>query len=92
MLTLTNDAAVAIQHLVSDQPGAGLRISPQSVDGSELQLGLSVVVGPAATDEVIDEQGCRVFVDEQVTPLLDGKTLDVQTTVDERGVAFTISS
>ena len=39
----------------------------------------------------LDEQGCRVFVDEQVTPLLDGRTLDVETTADKQTVAFTIT-
>jgi Fe-S cluster assembly iron-binding protein IscA len=92
MLTLTTDAVVAIRQLLSDQPGAGLRISRRSVNGSELELGLAVAAGPAPTDAVIDERGCQVFVADQVVPLLDGKTLDAEMTADQHSVAFKISS
>ena len=50
MLTVTPDAAEAINALVSDQPGAGLRISSESIDGDQIRLGLSVTTTPAPTD------------------------------------------
>jgi Fe-S cluster assembly iron-binding protein IscA len=87
MLTLTMEAAEAIHGLCGDQPGAGLRISSQSTDGDRVQLGLTLTDRPAPTDQVIEEQGSQVFLDEEVAPLLDGKTLDAQITSDQE-VAF----
>ena len=89
MLTVTPDAAEAINALVSDQPGAGLRISSESVDGDQVRLGLSVTTTPAPTDQVIEQDGSHVFVDDQAAPLLAEKTLDAQVNSD-REVAFTL--
>jgi Fe-S cluster assembly iron-binding protein IscA len=87
MLTLTAEAAQAINSLVANQPGAGLRISSQSEDGNQVQLGLTVTDRPAPSDQVIEEQGTQVFLDEEVVPLLDNKTLDARIT-DDQEVAF----
>lgn len=76
MLTLTDSAAQAIQGLVIDRPGAGLRIFSQSADSDQVRLGLSISDVPESTDEVVEQAGCRVFLDQQVAPLLDGRTLD----------------
>lgn len=89
MLTVTTDAAQAIQELVASQPGAGLRISPQSTDGDQIELGLAVTTTPEATDEVIEQEGCQVFLDEQVAPLLDGRTLDTRPTGNQT-IGFTL--
>lgn len=88
MLTLTPQAAQAINALLVDHPGAGLRIS-EVVDGAEVRLGLAVAAEPAPNDQVIEDQGSHVFVDDQVAPLLDDKTLDAEVN-EERQVAFTL--
>jgi Fe-S cluster assembly iron-binding protein IscA len=88
MLTLTTEAAQAINALLADQPGSGLRIS-EIVDGDQVRLGLAVAAEPAPNDQVIENQGSHVFVDDQVAPLLDDKTLDAQVNED-RQVAFTL--
>lgn len=88
MLTLTPQASEAITALLADSPGAGLRIS-EIVDGDEVRLGLSVAAEPAPGDQVIEGGGSHVFVDDQVAPLLDDKTLDAQVNED-RQVAFTL--
>lgn len=88
MLTLTKEAAQAINALMADQPGGGLRIS-EVMDGDQAQLGLSVASAPAPTDQVIEQQGSHVFVDDQIAPLLDDKTLDAR--IDgEHQIAFTL--
>ncbi len=89
MLTVTSEAAQAINALVADQPGAGLRISSESVEGDRITLGLAVTTTPAPTDQVIEENGSHVFVDDQAATLLEDKILDAQIT-DEREVAFTL--
>jgi Fe-S cluster assembly iron-binding protein IscA len=89
MLTLTAQAAKAIHGLTADHPGAGLRISSKSSNGDQIQLGLDVAAQPAPTDQIIEEQGSQVFLDEGVIPLLDGRILDARIT-DNQEVAFTL--
>ena len=78
MLTITPSAAQAIQGLVNDRPEAGLRIFSRPLEGDEIQLGLSIADGPQPTDEVVEQSGCHVFLDEMVAPLVDGHTLDAR--------------
>lgn len=87
MITLTTEAVTAIHELVADHPGAGLRILPRSVEDGTMQLGLELTTDPAPSDEVVVEHGSRVFIDEQVAPHVDGKTLDAQSS-EESGLRF----
>ncbi len=82
MLTLTPEAVETINAAVSAQEGAGLRIAARERDGDQVHLGVAVVAGPEPTDEVVDE-GCQVFVAEEVAPLLDHRTLDGSISADE---------
>ena len=84
MLLLTDDATQAIQELVGERPGAGLRIFSQHSDSAQLQFGLSISDGPEPTDEVVEQAGCHVFLDEQVAPLVDGRTLDARSAEGQR--------
>ena len=46
---------------------------------------------PFTHDEVVEQAGCQVFLDEQVAPLIDGRTLDaVPTQGDRYQFAFVI--
>lgn len=78
MLTLTESARDVVRELVSagDAPeGSGLRIAtdPEQESGS---LSLSLATGPLEGDEVVDEEGTRVFVEPTVATFLDDKVLD----------------
>lgn len=96
MLALTDNATDAIERILAAPGipmGAGIRITPgpTSDDGgapaSELQL--SVAEEPADDDEVIEEQGARVFVEDTVSGYLDDKQLDAEV-IDER-VSFSLA-
>ncbi|MGI5164844.1 Fe-S cluster assembly protein HesB [Spirillospora sp. CA-253888] len=91
MLTLTSDAVQVIRTVTTNPelpPETGLRIEP-GVNGSDA-LRLSVAPAPEAGDQVVEEEGARVYLEPQVADLLDDKTLDAQ--VDPQGdVAFTIA-
>jgi len=89
MLTVTEEAAQAINELVADRPDAGLRISSETNDSAGLRLGLTLTAGPAPDDQVIDEHGSHVFVEGSVADLLSDKTLDASPS-DEQGVSFTL--
>jgi Fe-S cluster assembly iron-binding protein IscA len=92
MLTLTQDARLAIQGLIEpvDTDGhGGLRIAvADSPNGQGPQLGLELATGPNPGDSVIDEEGARVFLDHSASALLDGSTLDVQVDDAAQEVAF----
>jgi Fe-S cluster assembly iron-binding protein IscA len=89
MLTLTPSAVQAVDALLHSNPeipeDAGLRIAPTS----ESELSLGIVAAPAPGDQVIEDGGARVFVDEQAAPLVDGAQLDAQAQGDQ--IAFGLS-
>jgi iron-sulfur cluster assembly protein len=92
MLALTVSAVQAVQEILSsseETPEAGgLRLVAERA-GAQTNFQLSVVALPAEDDEVIEEQGARVFLDPEAASLLDDKILDASIEPDQ--VAFTIA-
>lgn len=91
MLTLTESAADAIKGFVQESglpEEAGLRIQAELISETEGTLGLTIVEQPEAADQVIEEKGAHVFVDDGLAPLLEDKVLDAE--LHEEGVAFTL--
>jgi iron-sulfur cluster assembly protein len=92
LLALTDNAVQAVKDIVSSSEQvpetAGLRLVAE-VTGPQANLQLSVVSLPAEDDEVIEEQGARVFLEPEAASLLDDKVLDA--TVEHNQVAFTIA-
>jgi iron-sulfur cluster assembly protein len=89
VLAISAAAPEGIKGLVaaSDLPdNAGVRISGHP-EGSGV-FDPSLTPEAAEADEVVEERGATVFVDGQVAPLLDDKTLDAHFQGDK--VAFTI--
>ncbi|MGH3370806.1 MAG: Fe-S cluster assembly protein HesB [Nocardioidaceae bacterium] len=91
MLTLTENANNVVKNIV-DQAGetseAGLRISQDAPDSPALHV--MPTEAPQPGDQVIEEDGARVFLEETASVTLDDKVLDAQ--VDEAGgVQFTIA-
>ena len=81
MLEVTPEATEAIKILVSNSEmtdEAGVRIAARQVDDAAATLDLSVVEGPAETDEVLGEPGARLFVEEGAARFLDDKILDAE--------------
>jgi iron-sulfur cluster assembly protein len=95
VLALTDHATQAIEGILrapATPDGAGVRISatagPNAAGPEPSALAITVAPGPAETDQVIDEEGARVFVEAPVAEYLDDKLLDARI-VDEE-VSFTI--
>ncbi len=91
MLTLTPAASEAVNSLmeVTEMPdGAGIRISPVGVSEGHAELSIGLAEAPEASDDVVEQEGARVFVEPDVTPLLDDKTLDAW--VDDGRVTFAV--
>jgi iron-sulfur cluster assembly protein len=91
VLALTTNATTVIKDLTT-QPqipdGSGLRIAPSPDGTGELQLSLQPE--PAPGDEVIDDQGARVFLEPAAANLLADQTLDAQ--VSEAGAGFYLTA
>jgi Fe-S cluster assembly iron-binding protein IscA len=92
LLALTDSAVEAVKNIVSSSDEAsetgGLRMVAEQA-GMQTNLQLSVVTLPAEDDEVIEEQGARVFLEPEAASLLDDKVLDAS--VEQDQVAFTIA-
>ncbi|MGH3502038.1 MAG: iron-sulfur cluster biosynthesis family protein [Nocardioidaceae bacterium] len=91
MLALTENAASIIRDLASstETPAtSGVRIAAE-----QDQDKLSLAVAPEATqgDEVLEQQGARVYLEQEAATLLQDTTLDA--VVDnEGGVQFTVAA
>jgi iron-sulfur cluster assembly protein len=92
LLALTESAVQAVKDIVSSSDElsetGGLRMVAERA-GTQANFELSVVPLPAEDDEVIDEQGARVFLEPEAAALLDDKVLDAS--VEQNQVAFTIA-
>lgn len=79
MLTISPAASDAIRELVaaSELPeNAGVRITNRpGVPGT---LDLSLVPAGGEADEIVEERGATVFLEDDIAELLDDKTLDAQ--------------
>ena len=82
MLTITQDAAAAIDAVVDSAPTesdqAGLRVSRGVSPDGRPGLELSVADAPAADDAVVAAEGTPVFLDADAAQLLDDKVLDAR--------------
>jgi Fe-S cluster assembly iron-binding protein IscA len=90
VLTLTENASTVVKTLVEQQaaPVGGLRISQDAPDSPALHV--MPTQAPHPGDQVLEEDGARVFLEEVAAATLDDKILDAQ--VDQNGgVQFTIA-
>jgi iron-sulfur cluster assembly protein len=79
VLAISPSASEAIKGLVAASdlpPDGGVRISSHPEGPGTFELSLAPEAGEA--DAVVEEQGATVFLDDEVAPLLDDKTLDAQ--------------
>jgi iron-sulfur cluster assembly protein len=92
MLTLTDQASHVIRALAekTDAPEqAGLRIAAPS-NGSEA-LTVTSAVTPEAGDEIVEDNGARVFLEPAAATLLGDQMLDARVDDDGR-VEFMLAS
>lgn len=83
MLTLTENASTIVRD-ITHQPGysdgAGLRITS---DADPSSFAIAPAEGAAPDDQVVEQSGATVFLDERSAELLDDKILDAA--VDDEG-------
>ncbi|MEW6154692.1 MAG: Fe-S cluster assembly protein HesB [Actinomycetota bacterium] len=84
MLVLTDNATAAIRRLVdgaSLPESGGLRIA-STPDGQD-SLTVKAATTPETGDQVVEEGGARVFLEDGAATLLDNTVLDAR--LDDRG-------
>ncbi|GAA1513950.1 Fe-S cluster assembly protein HesB [Kribbella lupini] len=84
MLTLTENATLVIKSItgVDGAPeGAGVRISQENP--TDPSLAVTTTEAPAPGDQVVEESGARVFLEQNAASTLDDKILDAA--VDDKG-------
>jgi Fe-S cluster assembly iron-binding protein IscA len=84
MLTVTKKAAAllkAAKSAVGAPSGAGVRIvrggTTEQEDTQAVKVGFAISEDPIPGDEALEQDGLRIFVDENLVDPLDGRTLDV---------------
>jgi iron-sulfur cluster assembly protein len=91
MLTLTETASTVVKAIIEQSPDAehaGLRINSEGTDANA-ELGVAVVEAPDDRDQVLEQDGARVFLDDGARIALADKVLDAQVGSDG-SVSFAI--
>jgi len=84
MLVLSERASTAIRNLIEspELPGvSGLRIAGE--EGTGEQLSVTAAGMPEEGDQVLEDQGARIYLEATAAALLDDKVLDA--TIDDQG-------
>lgn len=84
MLTLTENASTIVKDITT-QPGlaetAGLRITTDS--NTESALAVAAAEAPEPGDQVVEQSGAKIYLDQSAAVMLDDKILDAE--VDPEG-------
>src|SRR5258708_36326416 len=90
MLTVTKKAAAILKAAKAAQGAAddaGIRIRkgvmPDESDQDGIAVGIAISDRPAPSDQEFEQEGLRIFVEEELVEPLDGRTLDVLDANDE---------
>ncbi len=90
ILSITAAAAERIQYLLSirSAPALGIRVGIKQGGCSGLEYEFEYADNQNATDEVIQERGVRVFIDQKAVLYLIGTTLDYMDEQVRSGFVF----
>jgi iron-sulfur cluster assembly protein len=95
MLAITETAAEAIKDItlaVPDVHGLRLDAHPTATPnghGASATIGISAVSEPDDHDEVVEEHGARVFLDQSLADYLEDKVLDIE--FDDEQARFVVA-
>jgi Fe-S cluster assembly iron-binding protein IscA len=91
MLTLTTGAVAAIRE-ITHQPGlseeTGVRIAATAAGNGSPAFDIAVASMPEPTDDVVETEGARVFLDPEASAAFEDKSLDAE--INEGQVRFRI--
>ncbi|GGR42243.1 Fe-S cluster assembly iron-binding protein IscA [Nocardioides luteus] len=74
MLQLTENATTIVRSIAEQSQGAGLRLASNTEpDGA---MSAALVPNAEADDQIVEQEGARVFLDQAAAAELDDKVLD----------------
>jgi len=86
MLTLTENASTIVRDITAQEgmpETAGLRITTEAVGRQQPGFAISAAEEPQSDDQVVEQAGATLYLDQASAELLDDKILDAA--VDEQG-------
>ncbi len=90
LLTLTPSAVEKVKNLlsVSDKPVKGIRVSVNTKGCTGHAYQFDYVEEPKPTDEMVEQDGARVYVDFAATMYIIGSVMDWQESDTKAGFSF----
>ena len=88
-ITLTDNAVLKIQSLVTDDPQRGLRVKVVGGGCSGLQYKMDLVDGPANRDILVKSAGVNVVIDPKSALFVSGSLLDFSDDLQKGGFKVT---
>lgn len=89
VMTLTDAAAARLRNILADNAEAtGLRLGVKKGGCAGLEYDLSLVPGPDAHDEVVEDKGAKLFIAPSAVLYLLGAEMDYQETRMQSGFVF----
>jgi Fe-S cluster assembly iron-binding protein IscA len=80
MFTMTQKARAVVRRVTAHPrlgEESGLRIASQDKDTDA--LGVGITAGPRRGDQVVEDAGARVYLDEEAVPRVRGRLIDAMT-------------
>ena len=92
VLSLTDAAAGKLREITAGEPSPeiGLRVYVYSGGCSGFRYGMMIEDAPTADDQVLEDQGIKVYVDTKSIDLLRGSQIDYVDTL--MGAGFTVNN
>ncbi|HLZ07704.1 MAG TPA: hypothetical protein VKT80_03890 [Chloroflexota bacterium] len=93
MLTVTRRAATLLKAAkfaegATEDTGIRLRRGRMVSEPGKLAVGFAISPGPEPSDEQIEQDGLRIFVQDELVEALDGRTLDIRDDAGEVELVF----
>ncbi len=87
-MTLTGTAATRIRELMAKGEGVGLRVGVKNGGCAGMEYTMEWASEQKPFDEVVEDQGAKVFIDAKALMFLLGTQMDYQTGVLKSGFVF----
>jgi iron-sulfur cluster assembly protein len=90
VVSLTDAAAERVKEIIagSDQPIAGLRLGIEKGGCAGMAYKMDYVSEPDPKDDVVEDQGVKIYVDPKASLFLLGTVMDFKTTKLTSGFVF----
>jgi len=93
MLTVTKKAAALLKAAKAAEgaaDGAGIRLRMGAIpdDSDKVAIGLAICEEPDPNDEEFEQEGLRIFLEEELVETLENRILDVTDANDELKLVF----